>query len=105
MADGDPPVYVGFGSMPILDPAGAITMVSRVTERLGVRALVSAGWGRLEASTAAPGAVGEHVMGVGTLDHAAVLAPLLCRRPPRRSGYDRGRGDRRTSLRRLLRVR
>lgn len=73
LAEGDPPVFVGFGSMPILDPSRSLGMVSRVTRRLGVRALVSAGWGRLEVNAAAPGAVGDHVMGVGTLDHAAVL--------------------------------
>lgn len=59
--------------MPVLDPAAAIAMVSRVTERLGVRALVSAGWGRLAADTAPEGAVGAHVHGVGALDHEAVL--------------------------------
>ena len=73
LAAGDPPVYFGFGSMPVTEPGAALAMISRVTEVLGVRALVSAGWGRLGVEAAEPGAVGPHVRGAGALDHEAVL--------------------------------
>ncbi|MBH0775135.1 glycosyltransferase [Nocardia bovistercoris] len=45
---GPPPVFFGFGSMPIRDTAAVVDMVSRVSARLGVRALVSAGWSDLD---------------------------------------------------------
>jgi sterol 3beta-glucosyltransferase len=46
---GDPPVYFGFGSMPVLDPAAAVGMITTVARRLGVRALIGRagpGWRR-----------------------------------------------------------
>jgi sterol 3beta-glucosyltransferase len=46
-ARGEAPAYFGFGSMPIRDPDAALDMIGRVTERLGLRALISAGWSRL----------------------------------------------------------
>lgn len=48
IAEGEPPVFFGFGSMPISDAPGVLAMVKRVSSRLGVRALVSAGWSGLE---------------------------------------------------------
>ena len=73
LAAGEPPVYFGFGSMPVTDPAAALAMISRATEAIGVRALVSAGWGRLAVEGAEPGTVGPHVRGARALDHDAVL--------------------------------
>ncbi|AHH16357.1 putative glycosyltransferase [Nocardia nova SH22a] len=52
VAAGEPPVFFGFGSMPIRNPAAVMAMVREVTARLGVRALVSAGWAGMEASEA-----------------------------------------------------
>lgn len=69
LGEGEPPVYIGFGSMPVTDPAGALAMVARATQSLGLRALVSAGWGRLGES----GNAAAHVRTVGALDHDAVL--------------------------------
>ena len=69
LSAGEPPVYFGFGSMPITDPHAAGAMIGRVARRLGVRALVSAGWGRL----AVDDAEGSHVRGVDALDHDALL--------------------------------
>ncbi|MGW5225897.1 glycosyltransferase [Nocardia niigatensis] len=45
---GEPPVFFGFGSMPIRDAASVFAMVERVCTRLGVRALVHAGWSDLD---------------------------------------------------------
>lgn len=47
---GEQPVFFGFGSMPIRNPAAVMDMVHEVSARLGVRALVSAGWAGMEAS-------------------------------------------------------
>lgn len=38
---GEPPVYFGFGSMPVLDPEAALAMIEKTASMLGVRALVS----------------------------------------------------------------
>jgi UDP:flavonoid glycosyltransferase YjiC (YdhE family) len=45
---GPPPVYFGFGSMPILDPPAFTGLVREVIEALGVRGLVVAGWTQLK---------------------------------------------------------
>lgn len=45
---GPPPVFFGFGSMPVLDPARFLGLVRDVSASLGVRALVGAGWSALQ---------------------------------------------------------
>ena len=67
---GDPPVFFGFGSMPVQDPAAIVSMITEVSHTLGVRALISAGWGRLEALESDDPAVRV----VGAVDHGAVFA-------------------------------
>ncbi|KAJ7932676.1 glycosyltransferase family 1 protein [Mycena leptocephala] len=49
LAAGEPPVYIGFGSV-VVDDAEAMT----TTAQAGVRALVSAGWGGLGGKTSRP---------------------------------------------------
>jgi UDP:flavonoid glycosyltransferase YjiC (YdhE family) len=66
---GDPPVLFGFGSMPVQDPAAVVAMITETSRALGVRALISAGWGRLEALETDNPAVRV----VGAVDHGAVL--------------------------------
>ena len=46
LADGEPPVFVGFGSMPVIDPAATMDMIATVADRVGARVLVGAGWSR-----------------------------------------------------------
>ncbi|GAB3132651.1 glycosyltransferase [Tsukamurella serpentis] len=46
---GEPPLYCGFGSMPIRDAASTMTMVEQVARSLDLRVLVSAGWSDLAA--------------------------------------------------------
>jgi len=46
---GEPPVFFGFGSMPVLDPSSAVEMITGVAGRLGLRALIGAGWSGLAA--------------------------------------------------------
>lgn len=44
---GDPPVYIGFGSIVVDDPNKFTEMIFKAIEIVGVRALVSKGWGGL----------------------------------------------------------
>ena len=53
---GEPPVFVGFGSMPSPDPAATTSLVLKALARAGVRAVIGRGWGAL-APTNVPGSV------------------------------------------------
>lgn len=66
---GDPPVFFGFGSMPVLDPAKLVVLITEVSLSLGVRALISAGWAGLHALEPDNPAVTV----VGAVDHGAVF--------------------------------
>ncbi|KAL9598451.1 MAG: hypothetical protein Q9219_004487 [cf. Caloplaca sp. 3 TL-2023] len=44
---GEPPVYIGFGSIVVDDPDKFTAMIFEAVEKAGVRALVSKGWGGL----------------------------------------------------------
>ena len=44
---GEPPVYIGFGSIVVDDPDEFTTLIFEAIKRAGVRALVSKGWGGL----------------------------------------------------------
>ncbi|WP_227996584.1 glycosyltransferase [Nocardia australiensis] len=70
IAEGQAPVFFGFGSMPIRDTAAVLAMVSEVSARLGVRALVSAGWSDLDVANAQAGA---NVKVVGAFAHDIVF--------------------------------
>lgn len=45
---GPPPVCIGFGSMPVLDPAAMWPSIIRAVEHTGQRAVVLTGWGGLD---------------------------------------------------------
>jgi sterol 3beta-glucosyltransferase len=62
---GPPPIFFGLGSMPVRDPAEMIRVVSDVTRKRGGRAVIGAGWSRMEAARELP----EGVRIVGALDH------------------------------------
>ncbi|GGR39310.1 hypothetical protein GCM10010197_00030 [Nocardioides luteus] len=64
---GYPPVYVGFGSMPVADPARLVGDVAAATADLGLRALISSGWNSFEVE------MPDHVRIEGPVDHATVL--------------------------------
>ena len=66
---GPPPVFFGFGSMPVRDPAATVAMLTAVARATGVRALISAGWGGLSALDPDD----ADVTVVGNVDHVAVL--------------------------------
>lgn len=61
---GEPPVYVGFGSMPDADPRATTRTVLAAIERLGIRAVVSAGWAQLGG-----GALPDGVIEIGAVAH------------------------------------
>jgi len=44
---GEPPVYIGFGSIVVDDPDKFTKMIFDAVKQAGVRALVSKGWGGL----------------------------------------------------------
>lgn len=64
---GEPPVYVGFGSMPVSDPGRLVGAVEEACRDLGLRAVVSSGWNDFSVRS------GERVRIVGAVDHAVVL--------------------------------
>jgi UDP:flavonoid glycosyltransferase YjiC (YdhE family) len=71
-AAGPPPIYFGFGSMPIIDPVGTVAAISAACAHLGERALI---WSGPNDFTHVPHA--EHVKVVDTVGLAAVFP--LCR--------------------------
>ena len=44
---GEPPVYIGFGSIVVDDPDRFTSLIFEAVKKAGIRALVSKGWGRL----------------------------------------------------------
>lgn len=67
IADGTPPIYFGFGSMPVDDPGALVTAIRRACRGVGERAVVSTGWNDFEASS------DDTVRIVGQVDHRTVL--------------------------------
>ena len=51
---GDPPVYVGFGSMMMKNPRATLDAVLGAVASAGCRAVISAGWGGMRADTLPP---------------------------------------------------
>ena len=50
ISDGTPPIYFGFGSIPVDSPADTLAMIGGACEELGERALVCAGWSEFNTS-------------------------------------------------------
>lgn len=61
---GDPPVFVGFGSMSGSDPARSTALVVEAARRAGKRLVIGAGWGGLDSSVS-----GEDVLAVEDVDY------------------------------------
>src|SRR5512142_468894 len=68
LAAGPPPVFLGFGSLPVLDPAAVLRDVVQLCEKHSIRALVGAGW-----TEYARGALPETVFIAPAFDHDRVL--------------------------------
>jgi sterol 3beta-glucosyltransferase len=67
---GEPPVFLGFGSMPVLDPGELLAMATEATGSLGVRAVLNASWAGRDGATAD---LPDHVRLVGAVDHGRLL--------------------------------
>jgi UDP:flavonoid glycosyltransferase YjiC (YdhE family) len=68
IAAGTPPIYFGFGSMPVQSPADTVAMISAACSHLGERALICTG---ATDFTGIP--YFDHVKVVGTVNHAAIF--------------------------------
>ncbi|KZT54368.1 glycosyltransferase family 1 protein [Calocera cornea HHB12733] len=64
LEEGEPPIYIGFGSVPVEDPTGLTNLIFEATKQAGVRALVSAGWGGLGS-----GPLPSHIFILGNVPH------------------------------------
>jgi sterol 3beta-glucosyltransferase len=63
---GPPPIFLGFGSMPILDPAPVLEMAVTAAQRAGVRILIGAGWTEM---AEAAGGLPDYAHVVNAVDH------------------------------------
>ncbi len=68
IAAGTPPIYFGFGSMPVQAPADTVAMISEVCKQLGERALICTGANNLIRIPRS-----DHVKIVHTVNHAAIF--------------------------------
>jgi UDP:flavonoid glycosyltransferase YjiC (YdhE family) len=68
IAAGTPPIYFGFGSMPVKAPAETVAMISEACAELGERALICAGWNDFSDARRP-----DHVKIVGAVNHAAIF--------------------------------
>lgn len=66
---GDPPFFVTFGSMPILDPGFLVDHAITAAKRTGRRILIGAGWSEIERTADLP----DNVRVVGATDHSWLL--------------------------------
>ncbi|WP_230860450.1 glycosyltransferase [Actinoplanes aureus] len=62
LAAGPPPVYIGFGSMPVVDREALSWLVVTALRRSGLRAVVNTGWAGLETA-------GDNVLTVSEVPH------------------------------------
>jgi sterol 3beta-glucosyltransferase len=54
LAAGEPPIYVGFGSVLVEDPAAITRTIFTALEKVGARGIVSEGWAHLRGETPPP---------------------------------------------------
>ncbi len=64
LAAGEPPVYIGFGSMPDSDPERTTRLIAEAVRRVGCRVVLSSGWAELGATD-----LGPDFLAVGPLSH------------------------------------
>jgi len=68
IAAGTPPIFFGFGSIPVESPADTIAMIGAACAELGERALVGAGWSDFNDVPQF-----DHVKVVGAINYAAIF--------------------------------
>ena len=64
---GPPPVFLGFGSMPVLDVPRMLECARTALRRLGLRGVIGAGWSEL------PAGGDDTLIAVGNVDHTALF--------------------------------
>jgi UDP:flavonoid glycosyltransferase YjiC (YdhE family) len=69
IAAGTPPIFFGFGSVPVESPADTLAMISSACAQLGERALVCAGWSDFSQVSHS-----DHVKVVGAVNYAAIFS-------------------------------
>ena len=75
LAAGEPPVYIGFGSIVVDDPNAMTKMIFEAVKKTGQRALVSKGWGGLGADELG---VPEGVYMLGNCPHDWLFHHVSC---------------------------
>lgn len=73
LQSGPPPVYIGFGSIVVDDPAGLLSKVLEAVKISGVRALVSKGWSNLSSATTP-----QNVFFLGDCPHDWLFTKVAC---------------------------
>jgi UDP:flavonoid glycosyltransferase YjiC (YdhE family) len=68
IADGTPPIFFGFGSIPVASPAETVAMIDAACTQLGERALIVSGWTDFSQSSHS-----EHVKVVGAVNYATIF--------------------------------
>jgi sterol 3beta-glucosyltransferase len=73
LAAGEPPVFFGFSSSPVLNESFWTDVVGKAIERLGCRAIIGAGW-----SAAPPSLASAKVLIVNTVPFRRLFPRVLC---------------------------
>lgn len=68
IAAGTPPIFFGFGSIPVESPADTLAMIGAACSQLGQRALVGAGWSDFSNDPCL-----DHVKVVGAVNYATIF--------------------------------
>jgi sterol 3beta-glucosyltransferase len=66
LAAGPPPIFIGFGSMPVLEPEKVVGVVAEAARLTGLRILIGAGWSDLSGLAAS---LPDNVRLTGAVDH------------------------------------
>jgi sterol 3beta-glucosyltransferase len=70
LEQGPPPVYIGFGSIIVDDPAYLTRLIFEAVELAGVRAIISKGWGGIGIDRAP-----KNVYMIGNCPHVRIASP------------------------------
>lgn len=68
ISQGRPPIFFGFGSMPVESPSDTIEMISGACAQLGERALIGAGWSDFDDVPQF-----DHVKVIGAVNYASIF--------------------------------
>lgn len=73
LSAGPPPVYVGFGSIVLENPARLTDVILEATRRCGVRVIISRGWSKLGGDSPS----NQHVFYLGDCPHGGFFYFLI----------------------------